>query len=286
MTGLVIGAWISIIAASPWRRVRPRSPWSRATNRSCCRVPVPDTAQRLRRADLRITPVTAQRVWLLSVAAGAMSGLLVAGRVDVFALALGGLLGGTIPVVAVMARGDRASSLAVESLPEMLELLARSLRGGADLHTALSEVSLGSNEAGHTLRSVLERVSAGQRLGEALDRWVVDLGHRDAAVVRAVIRLGDSTGGSMATAFDRAAATIRERSVLRSEIKALTSQSRTSAMVIALSPIAFLALVAITDPKSSRVLFDTNGGRVSLVSGLVLDGLGMWWMSRLTAEVG
>jgi len=144
---------------------------------------------------------------------------------------------------------------------------------------------MGSNEAGRTLGSVLHRVAAGQRLGEALDRWVVDLGHRDASVVRAVIRLGDSTGGSMATALDRAAATIRERAALRSEVQALTSQSRTSAMVIALSPLGFLAVVAVADPKSSRVLFTTNFGRLSLVSGLLLDGLGLLWMSRLTAEV-
>lgn len=242
-------------------------------------------SDRLIRAGVEMSPTVACRMWVLSAVAGLLSGVAISGRLDPVAVVFGGSVGILGPAFVIFARGDRASRRVVESLPEMLELLARSLRGGADLRTALRDVAVGPNEAGRTLNSVLRRVAAGERLAEAMDRWAVDLGHRDASVIRAVITLGDSTGGSMATALDRAAATIRERSALRSEIRALTSQSRASAMVIVLSPVVFLALVAVTDPRSSHVLFATNIGRLSLTGGLVLDGLGLLWMSHLTSAV-
>jgi len=214
-----------------------------------------------------------------------VSVVVVGGATTPAGVIFGAVVGAAIPVAWVVSRGDRESLQVTESLPEMLELLARSLRGGADLHLALKDLATSGNAAGRSLAPVLRRVEAGGRLGESLDQWVVDLGHRDASVVRAVVRLGDSTGGSMAPAFDRAAATIRERSALRGEIRSLTSQSRASAMVIALSPVGFLVVVAATDPKTSHVLFSTAIGRACLVGGLFLDGLGLLWMSRLTAGV-
>ncbi len=285
MTLLPVLASVVIIALAPWHRTPPRRPDDPDPVSRRGEPGIAAISDRLVRADLEVGPAVVYRTWMLSTVVGALSGAAISGRLDPVAAFFGGSLGVLVPVILVLARGDRASRRIVQSLPEMLELLARSLRGGADLRTALRDVAGGTNEAGRTLDSVLRRVAAGERLGEAMDRWVVDLGHRDATVVRAVIRLGDSTGGSMATALDRAAATIRERSALRSEIRALTSQSRSSAMVIALSPVAFLAVVAITDPKSSRVLFATNVGRLSLTGGLLLDGLGMLWMSRLTSAV-
>jgi len=230
-------------------------------------------------------PRSAMRLWLTTGVLGVIVMMVVIGATGPVGLALGALAGVVLPVVMVAARGDRESRRIVAALPEMLELLARSLRGGADLHTALRDLADGPNEAGRTLESVLLRVEAGGRLGESFDRWVVDLGHRDASVVRAVIRLGDSTGGSMAPALDRAAATIRERSAIRSEVRALTSQSRASAIVIAVSPLGFLAVVSATDPRTAHVLFATSIGRACLAGGLLLDGLGLLWMSRLTAGV-
>lgn len=239
----------------------------------------------IRRADIGLDPRSVRRSWITMAVVGAAGSAMISGFSSLVAVVVGTAVGLAAPMAIGLVRRDRASMRVVASLPEMLELIARSLRGGADLHTALRDVSGGSNEAGRTLGSVLERIDAGERLGEAVDRWVIALGHQDAAIVRAVIRLGDTTGGSMANALNGAAATLRERSALRGEIRALTSQSRASAMVVALSPLAFLVVVAATDPRSSHVLFSTNLGRMCLIGGLILDGVGLFWMHRLTAAV-
>lgn len=285
MNVIVLALSVSAIVGAPWKGRPARTLDSRSGSGPGSDVWLSQVRQRLQRAGVEVDAAMAVRVWVACSFLGMVVVLFVGGVVTPMGGVLGAVAGAAVPLGWVISRGDRESRLIAESLPELLELLARSLRGGADLHGALADLAVSGNPAGRTLKPVLRRVEDGGRLGEALDQWVVDLGHRDASVVRAVVRLGDSTGGSMAPALDRAAATIRERSALRGEIRALTSQSRASALVISLSPLGFLLVVAATDPKTSHVLFSTAIGRVCLVGGLALDGLGLIWMSRLTAGV-
>jgi len=283
---VVLLATAVAIAAVPWHGSPPRpvvkisAEPSPPTSRWLA-----DIEERLDTADIAIDAHAAIWLWMASSLAGVIAVVTLGGAESLVPVVFGAAVGAAIPAGWALSRGDRKSLRVMESLPEMLELLARSLRGGAGLHLALGDLAKSGNRAGQSLGPVLRRVEAGGRLGESLDQWVVELGHRDASVVRAVVLLGDSTGGSMAPALDRAAATIRERSALRDEIRALTSQSRASAMVIAASPVGFLAVVAVTDPKTSHVLFSTSIGRACLMGGLFLDGLGLLWMSRLTAGV-
>ena len=238
--------------------------------------------ERLRRADLSVDAGRGVAVWGAIAGVGAGAGLLVGGSAGMVV----GALGASVAVPAwVVSRGDRRRRAVVGGLPELLELLARSLRGGADLHRAVHDVADPGSPTGATLVPVLDRIDTGARLGEALDRWVVDLDHPDAAVVRAVLRLGDATGAATAAALERAAATLHDRAAVRAELGALTTQTRVSALVISLAPLGFLVVVAVADPATAGVLFTTGWGRVCLVVGLALDTVGVLWMRRITAGV-
>ena len=89
----------------------------------------------------------------------------------------------------------------------------------------------------------------------------------------------------MASSLDRAAASIRQRRALGDEIRALTAQSRASAAVVALAPAGFAVVIAVADREALSVLFTTTIGLVSLAIGVVLEGLGLWWMRRLCRSV-
>ncbi len=180
---------------------------------------------------------------------------------------------------------SRRHRLLIGALPEFVDLVARGLRGGANLHVALAEAAEGEGPASRSIREVLARVAGGERLGEGVDRWAAGLDHPDALMVRAVLRLGESTGGALALPLERAAATLRERAALSDEIRALTAQARASSMVVALAPLGFLGMVTLVDPGSATVLFTTPLGMVCLVVGLGLDAVGIAWMSRIAAAV-
>ena len=84
----------------------------------------------------------------------------------------------------------------------------------------------------------------------------------------------------MARAVDRVAATLRERRELRAEVRALATQARASAGVLAVAPLAFAALVSTIEPGVVGFLVTTPVGLACLAVGLGLDGLGALWMAR------
>ena len=177
------------------------------------------------------------------------------------------------------ARAGRSDESGV--VAQALELAARALRSGASLLTALDAVAAELPEAG--LGEVARRVRGGFSLRAALDRWAGAAAPRQAGA--AVLVLGHASGAAMAASLDRAAASLRQRRALGDEIRALTAQTRASAMVVALAPAGFAAIVAGVDPDALSMLLTTAVGLVSLAAGRALEGLGSWWMRRLCRGV-
>ncbi|MCY4424994.1 MAG: type II secretion system F family protein [Acidimicrobiaceae bacterium] len=168
-----------------------------------------------------------------------------------------------------------------DAIPQALELTARALRSGASVLTALDTVATEIPETGW--RQVVGRVSGGLGLAEALDGWVQDLPERQTAA--ALLVLGHQSGAAMAASLDRAATSMRQRRALGDEIRALTSQTRTSGMVVAAAPAGFAAVIVVADPGALGALVATPFGLLSLVAGVALEGLGVWWMARLSRGV-
>ena len=132
------------------------------------------------------------------------------------------------------------------------------------------------------LGPALARADTGESLGDALDGWSSGIEHPDADLTVAVLLLGDASGAPIAAQLDQTAARLRQRAALADEIRALTAQTRASATVVALAPLAFAAVVATADDRLIASTFGTTVGRVSVGIGLVLEVCGVWWMRRLT----
>ena len=174
---------------------------------------------------------------------------------------------------------------AISALPELLNVLARELRAGRNLHEALQTASKLASLQCLGLTALVTRFVSGERLVEALDRWASALAHPDGDLVRAVVSLGSVTGGALADSMERAALTLRERAELADEVRVLTAQTRASALLLFVAPIGFLVLLSTLDPASSALVFTTGLGQLCLVVGLLLDVLGFAWMRWLAASV-
>jgi tight adherence protein B len=159
------------------------------------------------------------------------------------------------------------------------------LRSGKTLPAALQVVAGDATLVGEGLRRAARRVHDGSPVHEEIDRWATALAHRDADLVRAVVNTGATTGSALASSFDRAAASLRERADLQREIAALTAQARASAMLLTLAPVAFLGVMAMVDPRVVAFAVSTGVGRLSVFGGVALDIGGWFWMRRLTSAV-
>lgn len=199
------------------------------------------------------------------------------------------------PVASPMSLLRRLAAPMVESrtqrtiereLPNALDAVARSLRSGSSLRQAIDEAS-GSVRGvlGQDLASVRHALRDGDPLADALARWAVARPLPGVRLAVAALSLGAETGGASAQAVDGVTATLRTNLAIAGEVRALSSQARLSALVIALAPIAFSFLAFSTDSSTAAFLLRTPLGLACLLGGLGLDAIGWFWMRRLTASV-
>lgn len=189
-------------------------------------------------------------------------------------------------------RGARARRAAADEreLPHLLERVARHLRAGGSLAQAFAAatpppVAPGGGGAGGLAEAWREvaRRSASVGMVQALDEWADrarGASTSSTGLAVAALAVAAATGGSPARAVDGVASTLRSRLAVAEEVRALSSQARASAMVIALSPVGFGVLAAATDDRTAAFLA-TPAGAALAATGLALDAVGAWWMARL-----
>lgn len=232
------------------------------------------------RADIGIALEEAVRLSSGAVVVAALLGLLLAG--PALAVVAGVLVAASGPAVLV-ALGGRRDRRADAGLPVVLDDVARALRGGAAPAAALATAASGRGEAAARadVQAVVDDVGAGLGLVAALDRWADRRPTRPVRLAVGALAIGASTGGTRSQAVEAVAATLRERRAVEREATALATQARSSAVVIVLAPLGFAALSSLSDPRSGAFLIGTPAGVTCLTVGLLLDGLGGWWMHRI-----
>lgn len=186
------------------------------------------------------------------------------------------------PALVLRTRRGRGDEQLERDLPVALEAVARSLRSGASLRQAVAEAAEATpGRLGRELGTVAGQVERGAPLVEALEGLAARRPGPGVRLAVAALCLGVETGGAQAKAVDGVAATLRDRSGVAAEVRALSSQARVSAVVIGLAPVAFGGFAAATDPRTADFMFSTPAGLLLLAVGVTLDGLGWLWMQRL-----
>ena len=226
-------------------------------------------------------PVDAARVATYVPATTLVLGAAVYGLLGVAGVVL--LVAVSVAGVVVLRRGAaRRRTVASErALPGVLDAVARQLRAGGSLAQAIAAADPPKSApdlcaSWSRLRDLVPMVG----VAAALERWMSATPSRAVRLAGAALSLAASTGGSPARAIDGVAATLRSRTAVADEVRALSSQARASAAVIALSPLVFAALAGATDDRTREVLASPSGLGL-LVVGLGLDAVGAAWMARL-----
>jgi len=219
------------------------------------------------------------------------SGMVVGGAVAAGTLALGvppaaaaafGLLGTAVPSVAVTVVAARRRAAFAAALPDVLLLLAGTLRAGVPLTGALEAVA---TEAGGPVAPELRRVAGETALGRPLPEALAAVGRRmrsdEVAWVGMAVEIHQEAGGNLAEVLDTVARTIQQRQRLRREVAALTAEGRISAVVLGVLPVGLAAVIAVVNPGYLSPLVRTSTGTTLLVAAGVGMVVGFVWMRRI-----
>lgn len=220
----------------------------------------------------------------LAATGGMLLGLLL--RSGLLAIIFGGA-GASILWFVVRAARARRLAQCDEQMPQALEIMGLALRAGHALPKALS---LAADETPAPLSHELRRAADEHALGRPISGVLESLSQRLPGAeaintfVVAVLVLQE-TGGNLIAVIDRIVENARARASYQARLRALTSEGRQSAKLLALLPGAFAVLAMMSDPNYVDMLFYDSGGRVVTLVAAILWITGILWTRRLVRPV-
>jgi tight adherence protein B len=236
----------------------------------------------LERAGLPLRTVEYMTLHVTAALGGGLVAQLLLGNavftaVVVLALALG-------PIVFLRTLSKKRTDAFQAQLPEVLNLLAGSMRAGWGL---LQAVGIVVNEMGAPAGPEFARVVTETRLGlpleEALQRMSERTESEDFRWAVTAIAIQREVGGNLAEVLDLVAETIRERAGLRGQIKTLTGEGRLSAGILIALPFLEAIVLWMLNPGYFGKLFASPIGVFAGVCAVALIAIGTVWLRRIVA---
>ncbi|MBR8234546.1 type II secretion system F family protein [Burkholderia sp. AU42008] len=211
---------------------------------------------------------------LLALWAGMAGGVLAAAAAVV--------AGSVLVVLWIASRISRRRLKIVRQLPSFLDGIVRLVTLGNSVPAAFQS-ALQTTEM--PLRCCLDDVSRMLRSGVEIDRAMLHIAHtyriREFELVGAVLRLSVRYGGRADVMLDRMSTFMRDLEQAERELSAMSAETRLSAWVLALLPIAVGSFVIASSPRYFTTMWSDDSGRQMIYLAFVLQAVGGFWLYRL-----
>jgi tight adherence protein B len=237
------------------------------------------------RADL---PFRAGDWFLLSLASTAVGialGFVVLRGIPLLGMLLGGILGVAVPQLVLRFLANRRAKQFEAVLPDVMMLVATSLRSGFGLPQALDAVARDAAEpAAKEFSRALAETRIGTDVADALDRAAERMGSKALRWAVMAIRIQREVGGNLSETLITTAATLRERESLFRQVRALSAEGRISAYILIALPVGMFFYMMLTNYEYISLLWTTTIGIFMIAASLVMFVVGYFWM-RKTVQI-
>jgi tight adherence protein B len=231
------------------------------------------------------TPLSAFRFLLTSMVLAVGGWLVASALTNDVRLGSMGLGAGLVPWLALRQIANRRMAAFEAQFPDALELLTRAMRAGHSLGVGFQLVG---EEMGDPIAIEFAQVAEEVKFGLDIRRALANLAYRidvpDLPYFVAAVLIQRETGGNLAELLEKLGTLIRERAKFHGKLRALTSQGRLSATVLALWPGVTVGLLVIFHPFYVQPLLETTEGHIALLASAGLVGAG-YLIARQLAKV-
>ncbi|MGH2790970.1 MAG: VWA domain-containing protein [Actinomycetota bacterium] len=235
---------------------------------------------KIERAGLPLSPEEFLAMTIVSAFAGALVGLVVFGNLLV-ALAVACATSLTPNLVMTVLARRRFNRLHGQ-LPDILMILASSIRSGHSFLQALDMVSKETGEPGATeFARLVAEIRLGRPMEEAMSAMSVRVGSEDFKWAVLAVNIQREVGGNLAELLDGVADTLRDRETLRRQVDVLSSEGRISIGILTVLPIGVALYLMRVNPEYISLLFNTRVGILMVGAAGALLVAGYLWMKKM-----
>lgn len=221
--------------------------------------------------------------------------LLVIIMLVVLAIALLGLFAGISAAAILLATGwawlnhiaARRREQIVSQLPAFLEGVIRVLGAGNTLDEAISS---SAREAPEPIRPLFLSVGRQVRLGAPIESVLIETAsiHRlhDLKVMALAAAINRKYGGSLRNVLRSLIQAVRSRDTAARELRALTAETRFSAVVLSVIPVGLMVYIFAQNPGYYQVMWADGTGRWLLIFSVCMQVFGVFWIYRMMKSTG
>lgn len=169
-----------------------------------------------------------------------------------------------------------------EQLPDVLTMLARSLRAGHSLNSAIELVGTEMHDpAGALFKTAFEQQKLGLPVTDTLANMTLRMESVDLRFFVVVISINTEVGGNLAEILDKLAETIRERLKIRRQVRVYTAQGRMSGYLLAALPIVTFIIMNFMMPGYEDVLTKEKPGQYILAGAALMQIAGFFVIRKI-----
>ena len=168
------------------------------------------------------------------------------------------------------------------NFPDAIELMVRGLRSGLPITETLGIVAKEiPGPVGLEFQSVADKMKIGRTMEAALQESADRLGTAEFQFFVITLAIQRETGGNLAETLSNLADVLRKRAQMKLKIRAMSSESKASAMIVGSLPFIVFTLVWMINPGYMDDFFTDQRLMVAGLGGLIWMSIGVFIMAKM-----
>jgi len=235
----------------------------------------------IRQSGLRLDLKRMALLWALSALAGPII-VFALDKDEPLFLAGGFAAGAAFPILALRFIRARRVKRFAEQFADAIDIIVRSLKAGHPLPIAINLVAREMPDpVGSEFGMVGDELAFGLDLESAMRNMAMRVGQEDLPLFVTSISIQAATGGNLAAILEGLSKLIRDRFKMRRKIKAISSEARTSAMVLIALPFVIYTLVQVIEPGYFEAARGKDETQMVVIGALCWMSIGVMVMRKL-----
>jgi tight adherence protein B len=176
----------------------------------------------------------------------------------------------------------RRQTVFLNDFADAIDVMVRGLKAGLPVSEAMKIIS---TEQGPPVGPEFMEVVEGQRVGIAIDQGIERMVDRmplpEVNFLGIVMAIQSKTGGNLSEALSNLSRVLRDRKKMKSKIRAISQEAKSSAAIIGSLPILLMGGMAVLNPEYMNPLFNTTIGNICLIGSAIWMTTGILVMRKM-----
>ena len=170
----------------------------------------------------------------------------------------------------------------IEQFSSAIDVVVRGVKSGLPLNDCMGILAVESSDPLKSeFRELVEQQRVGVPLVECFNRMLDRMPLQEVNFFAIVIAIQQQAGGNLAEALGNLSQVLRDRKGLSGKVKALSSEARTSALILGLMPFCVMISVYMMAPEYIAPLWQEKMGQMMLMGSAVWMTIGILIMRSM-----